>query len=108
MVHPEATLVEINTLNFQACRSFTSLNVSHVYDTATDGEKIWITLVLDQDQTLTTINLNMGNFGPPLDACGDNLVCDGEWLWIERASSLVDVDPLQVKLLPMPILLGQL
>lgn len=94
VVHPQVTLVEINPLNFQVGRSFTLRNVSHVYNTATDGETIWITLILDEDRTLTTINLNTGNVGAPLDACGYNIVYDGEWLWVERASSLYAVDPL--------------
>ena len=93
VVHPQVSLVEINPLNFQVGRSFTLRNVSHVYDTATDGEIIWITLVLDEDRTLTTINLNTGNFGAPLDSCGYNIVFDGEWLWVERASSLFAIDP---------------
>jgi peptidoglycan hydrolase-like protein with peptidoglycan-binding domain len=91
--YPNLTIFEINHLNFQIGRQVVLSNFEGVYDAASDGETIWITMVIDRDRTLRSLNLVNGRTGPPLAACGYELAYDGKWLWVEKVSILKAVDP---------------
>jgi peptidoglycan hydrolase-like protein with peptidoglycan-binding domain len=91
--HPNESLFEINPLNYQVGRSLLLGRVEALYDVESDGETTWISLVLEGDRTLRTLNLNNGRLGPPLAVCGYELVYDGNWLWVEKGSTVFALDP---------------
>lgn len=90
---PNQTLYEINPLSYQVGRGIPLRDVEAVYDMESDGETIWVTMVLEGDRTVRTLNLNTGRFGPPLAACGYELAFDGKWLWVERSAIIFAIDP---------------
>ena len=91
--YPNYTIFEINHLNYQLGRQVPLGRLDAVYDVVSDGESIWITMVIDGDRTLRSLNLINGKTGPPLRVCGYELAFDGKWLWVERGSTLLAVEP---------------
>jgi outer membrane protein assembly factor BamB len=90
---PDPTSFELNGINFRVGRSLSLRSVEAVYDAESDDETTWISLVIDGDRSIRTLNLNTGKTGPPLDVCGYELAFDGKWLWVERSASIFAIDP---------------
>ena len=90
---PNFAVFELNAASSQAGRGIPLRNVQGVYDAVSDGETVWMSLLIDGDRTVRTFNMVTGRFGAPLSVCGYDLAYDGEWLWVERSSSVLAIDP---------------